>query len=681
MRENPITSDKGHFSLQLLAFGFCPFLRIIRSVIRKLISGGILAMAGLCACHGRLAAQQEARPPFSVTLTDPSGRPIGGGPAAPKVRVTGRVLDADTRQPLPVFALTEGRQDRQFVGLDWEEKGRKTLSNGVFEVSFTKERLAPAVLIEAQGYLPQSSGFIYGLETNLTFLLKKGSGPAGVVLTPDGHPAAGRTVYLSRCRDLIFIEGPQLQARTNGASGTRLALTDAAGRFSFAPEIDAYAVLVVDAAGFAQARVEDLKTSPEVRLQPYARLEGTLRIGAKPAGNETVRLAPAFAPYADYPRPVPPYKLSVEATTDSAGHIVFPRVPPVDIKIFHTPKLGLRQAGSIPETQETKVTLKPGETREVTLGGQGRPVVGRVVLKGYDKPLDWRDQVSWIKLLVPDPPGLPSFDPVLKERDEARRASRTPGDRIAAQARFDRGCDQIARQFQVFYATAEGRRYLFSQRLYVLQFAQDGSFRIEDVPGGKYELAIDALEPDARPGQRRAPSITFHRQEVQVPDSPGGGSGAPFDLGAIETVPRLYAGVMAPDFAVKTLDDKAIKLSDLRGKFVLLDFWAAGNARCGEETPHLMETYAAFKDNPRFAMIGLNVDTNAGAPRDYARENHLGWPQVWLAGGSHSDVSSRYGVERLPSILLISPDGRVLVTGLRGGTIKATVDIELNPHD
>jgi thiol-disulfide isomerase/thioredoxin len=353
----------------------------------------------------------------------------------------------------------------------------------------------------------------------------------------------------------------------------------------------------------------------------------------------------------------------------------------VDIKIFHAPKLGRRPASSIPVTQITNVTLKPGETREVTLGGQGRPVVGRVVLKGYDKTLDWRDQACWMELLEPDPPGLPSFDSLIKEHDQARRASKTAEARIAAQSRFDQGCDQIARQFQTFYASAAGRRYLFSKRRYDLRFAQDGSFRIEDVPGGKYELTIDALEPDARPGAHRSPSITFHRQEIQVPDSPGGRSDAPFDLGFIETVPRLYPGTLAPDFAVNTLDDKTIKLSDFRGKFVLLDFWATGYARCAEETPYLMETYATFKDNPRFAMIGLNLDTNAIAPRDYAQKNQMGWPQGFLGKWSQSDVSNRYGVERLPSILLIGPDGRVLVTGLRGGTIKSTVDIALNPHD
>jgi thiol-disulfide isomerase/thioredoxin len=636
--------------------------------------------AALCALGGRLAAQEEARPPVSVSLSDASGRPLEGGQAAAKVAVSGRVLDAETGQPLPVFTLTEGRQDRQNVGVDWQEKGRRTFANGVFDVSVAKERLAPAVLIEAQGYLPQSSGLIYGLGTNLTFLLKKGTGPAGVLLTPDGRPAAGRTVYLSRRRDLISIQGPQLEARANDASGARSARTDAAGRFSFAPDIDAYAVLAVDAAGFALARVEDLKAAPEVRLQPCARLEGTLRIGARAGSNETVRLTPAFSPYQYYPRPLPPYSFSLEATTDDAGHFVFPLAPPVDLKIFHSPRIGGGGEGLIAVTQITNLTLQPGETRQVTLGGQGRPVVGRVVLKGYDKALDWRDQLCSMELLESEPPGQPSFDPCLRGYEQAMRAAKSAGERIAAQARLDREREQIGRQFQAFYASGAGRHYWFSKRSYALQFAQDGSFRIEDVPGGKYQLTIEAREPGGGHGQHRPPPITLHSQEVQVPDPPGGRSDVPFDLGAIETVPRLYPGTMAPEFAVRTLDDKTIRLSDFRGKFVLLDFWAAGSAPCLEQTPYLMETYAAFKDDPRFALIGLSLDTNAAAPRDYARTNHLGWTQGFLGNGPQSEVPNRYGVERLPSILLVGPEGRVLVAGLRGGTIKSTVDVALNSH-
>ena len=106
---------------------------------------------------------------------------------------------------------------------------------------------------------------------------------------------------------------------------------------------------------------------------------------------------------------------------------------------------------------------------------------------------------------------------------------------------------------------------------------------------------------------------------------------------------------------------------------MLLDFWAVWCGPCVVETPHLKETYEAFKDDPRFAMVGLSLDPAASAPRDYAKKNKLGWTQGFLGEWSNTDLPARYGVEGIPSIFLIGPDGKVVATGLRGGSIKSAV--------
>jgi len=77
--------------------------------------------------------------------------------------------------------------------------------------------------------------------------------------------------------------------------------TDAEGRFAFAPQIHDKAVIVVDEAGYAQVSVEDLKQSPDVRLQPWARVEGTLMVGTQPGTNESIMLSVTDKPYVYYP--------------------------------------------------------------------------------------------------------------------------------------------------------------------------------------------------------------------------------------------------------------------------------------------------------------------------------------------------------------------------------------------
>ena len=73
-------------------------------------------------------------------------------------------------------------------------------------------------------------------------------------------------------------------------------------------------------------------------------------------------------------------------------------------------------------------------------------------------------------------------------------------------------------------------------------------------------------------------------------------------------------------------------------------------------------------------MIGLSLDPNVKTPRDYARKNELGWIMGFLGEWSKSDLPNQYGVEGIPSIFLIGPDGKIIAKDLRGENIKATVE-------
>lgn len=137
------------------------------------------------------------------------------------------------------------------------------------------------------------------------------------------------------------------------------------------------------------------------------------------------------------------------------------------------------------------------------------------------------------------------------------------------------------------------------------------------------------------------------------------------ELGAAteNNAPKPAEGAVAPAFCVKTLDGKALKLSDFHGKVVLLHFWATWCRPCVAATPGLKKYYAEMKEwlGENFEMIGLSMDESDGQLRKHIDKHALTWPQARI--GLKSKISADYGVnDRAPVDFLIGPDGRFLLT-------------------
>jgi len=111
----------------------------------------------------------------------------------------------------------------------------------------------------------------------------------------------------------------------------------------------------------------------------------------------------------------------------------------------------------------------------------------------------------------------------------------------------------------------------------------------------------------------------------------------------------------APDFTLKSRDGKNVRLSDLRGQVVLLNFWASWCGPCRQEMPILDEIHNKYK-SLGFSVLGVNLDAKSKKAINYLKDTPVTFPVLYDPKG---DVSGQYGVQAMPSTVIIDKDGNV----------------------
>jgi thiol-disulfide isomerase/thioredoxin len=119
--------------------------------------------------------------------------------------------------------------------------------------------------------------------------------------------------------------------------------------------------------------------------------------------------------------------------------------------------------------------------------------------------------------------------------------------------------------------------------------------------------------------------------------------------------PELARARMAPAFTVTTLDGQRLALDDLKGKVVLLDFWATWCEPCREALPHLREIAKKFDGEP-LVIVSVSLDSDEQKWKDYVANNGMTWLNYY-DGGFKGPISKLFGVEAIPHTFTIDPDG------------------------
>ncbi|GAB2690326.1 TlpA disulfide reductase family protein [Mucilaginibacter koreensis] len=138
----------------------------------------------------------------------------------------------------------------------------------------------------------------------------------------------------------------------------------------------------------------------------------------------------------------------------------------------------------------------------------------------------------------------------------------------------------------------------------------------------------------------------------------------------MERVKPVSIGHKAPDFSSTTIDGKPIKLSDYKGKYVMLDFWASWCPPCRAENPNIVKQYAAFKDKG-FNVLGLSLDDDKAAWQKAIQADHITWQQASNLKKWDDPTAKQFLVEAIPSNFIIDPNGVIVAKNITGDDLKA----------
>jgi uncharacterized GH25 family protein len=486
-------------------------------------------------------------------------------------------------------------------------------------VPLQRVTIAPGQTLELKVEAGEATKENASFATQVRRKLAKRVGPpvVGSVLLPDGNPAAGAQVALMVSNEYLGLGRLTLHA---GQDTELKTTTDGAGHFTLPGVEGTMGIVAINDTGFARTDWGTGSNTPALRLEPWGEIHGTLHIGPKLGTNEDVALV--ASDFGSFNYDFQEYK----TTTDDQGKFVFTFVPPGEQVVGRLIRMG---QGSWTAGSQSPVNVKAGGTTEVSIGGTGWQVVGRVKYKDGAGDADFTDLM------------IGMHEPYNPEEWKSK-----------------------ARRPRSFYATTNG----------------DGSFVFEDVLPGNYQLNIQTQQRRQMNGGIFMNMKPLASKEVTIPDG-GKPGGKPFDIGTVNLrQPHdLKVGDLATDFALDTSDGKTAHLADYRGKYVLLHFFYQ-RMTSAEAIASLKNIYDTYGKDKRFAMLGVSYGT-VSTLKTFASENGLKWTLGTILTPMENLEASDYSQTPVaPSYLiayLIGPDGKMIAKGLRYDEIKPALEREL----
>lgn len=627
------TDADGRFSFALDPSDFPPVLRAHDDQ-----GHGAILLTGTCVATEKNPGGSLNDLDLRLGVLPPQPQEPGGHPAEsskPTLTIHLTVVDDATGKPLDDVRVTPGGSSSPDQRIYLRERGTLRFVDEPIAWSFYDDAWAYILQVQADGYATTPTRIIKGSErtANVVLRLKRPRRLTLKIRTPDGAPAAAARLYLSTPTQTLNLEtnpqpwDPPASAVASAQGVVTLALPDEPCRFA-----------LVHDAGWAEGDVTSGNLAP-VTLQRWS--TATIRLGrgdlSRPAEiQEQSGYSQQGDCWIDF---------SSTVFFDSSG-IAVVRCKPGNF-------LGYILAMDYSGSEAVNPTAN-WSSFEIQLYPLLKP--------GDQRDFDVMDGQGGVRAQLQDVPGRRWGFIYLQQTGDLPKPATAPITTRPANSapRTQPAADPTPQAFVTSI---------------MLKPTVTGEIGALGLTPGIYRLFASA-STDIAAGSTEPP-ITLQRDFTE---SQKGGA---IDLGTLrpDAIPKgdFVVGDSAPALRAGTLDGKSFDLAGLRGKWVLLDFWGTWCGFCVAEYPTYRDAYEGWGMDGRLTLVSISVDDTPDAVRQYLITHDMPWTQVVLGDRHKTDIPRHFNVTGYPSVMLISPDGKLVASDLRGGTLRDALIQFLGP--
>jgi peroxiredoxin len=141
----------------------------------------------------------------------------------------------------------------------------------------------------------------------------------------------------------------------------------------------------------------------------------------------------------------------------------------------------------------------------------------------------------------------------------------------------------------------------------------------------------------------------------------------------VNSLRKIAIGQPAPEIALPNPDGQIVKLSSMKGKYVLVDFWAKWCGPCRQENPNVVRAYNKYKDKG-FTVFGVSLDRSREDWLKAIKEDGLTWTHVSDLKYWQSEAAKTYNITGIPFSVLLDPNGVIIAKNLRGAALDAKLE-------